>query len=111
VAEDVGEEATDEAASSLRHYTTADRAEQILADGKINPSADGHTYLTPDVYDDGPSAQAGLALGHTPDGYFEIPTPSGAPAPTPVEGGTGLEVPVPGAVQLPADAIFVPFSP
>jgi hypothetical protein len=94
-------EAAAKAATDLRHYTTADRAEQILNDGQINPSADGNTYLTPDAYADGPSAQSGLALNTTPEGYLDVPTSPGAPAPSLVEGGTGLEVPVRGPVRLP----------
>jgi hypothetical protein len=46
-----------------------------------------------------------------PDGYFEVPTPVGAPEPSPVVGGTGLEVPVPGPVPLPPGTPFNPFTP
>ena len=67
---DDGEAIAQDAPTVLRHYTTSDRAEQILRDGQINPSADGYTYLTPNVYTDGQSAQSGLALSHTPEVIF-----------------------------------------
>ena len=99
----------DAGGSQLRHYTTDEGAEGIQATGTIRPSADGNTYLTPDHYADGPGARAGLNLSHTPTGYFELPAPTGAPAPIPVEGGTGAEVPVPGPVTLPPGTPFNPF--
>jgi RHS repeat-associated protein len=102
------------AAAELRHYTTADRAAEIIQDGVINPSGDGKTYLTPDEYTDGPTAQAKLAMRTEPEGYLSVPKPPGAPSPTVVEGnqfgpGGGLEVPVPGEVPIPPDVPFIPF--
>jgi hypothetical protein len=105
----------------LYHYTTADRAEQILGDGQINPSSDGNTYLTPDRYADGPEAQSRLAMGTEPEGYIRVPAPPGyirvpappgAPEPGPVvpakgQPGGGLEVPVPGPVWFPAIATVI----
>ncbi len=64
---------------------------------------------TPDQYSSGPEAQAGLNLSHTPTGYFEFPAPPGAPDASPVAGGTGTEVPVPGPVELPLGTPFIPF--
>jgi hypothetical protein len=108
-AEGVSDAADEGASQVLRHYTTDEGAAGIKAQGRILPSSDGNTYLTPDSYEDGPSAQAGLNLDRTPTGYFELPAPSGSPAPTPVVGGTGSEVPIPGPVPLPSDAAFNPF--
>jgi hypothetical protein len=101
--------AVDEGGSLLRHYTTDEGAEGIHITGTIKPSPDGYTYLTPDHYGNGPSAQAGLDLSHTPTGYFEFPAPSGAPTPSPVPGGTGTQVPVLGPVKLPPGTRFNPF--
>jgi beta-lactam-binding protein with PASTA domain len=56
----------------LRHYTTSEAAAQILASGAIIPGGSGLVYVTPDAYTDGATAQAGLSLETTPDGYFEI---------------------------------------
>ena len=109
-AEAVTADAVDDGASQVvRHYTTDEGAAGIRAQGSIQPSADGNTYLTPDSYADGPSAQAGLNLDKTPTGYFELPTPPGSPPPTPVAGGTGTEIPIPGPVPLPPGTFFNPF--
>jgi hypothetical protein len=106
--------ATEDAGDTLLHYTTADRAEQIIGDGEINPSADGNTYLTPDRYADGSTAQSRLAMGTEPEGYIEVPRPAGAPEPTGVDPfngqpGGGLEVRVPGPVSVPPGSVFHPF--
>jgi hypothetical protein len=100
--------------STLLHYTTADRAEQIIGDGEINPSADGNTYLTPDRYTEGSTAQSRLSMGTKPEGYIEVPRPAGAPGPSVVDPfngqpGGGLEVPVPGPVAVPPGSVFTPF--
>ena len=108
---DDGGSCGEEGGGTLRHYTTNEGAEGIDALGQIRPSEDGLTYLTPDEYADGASAQAGLAMSQTPDGYFEVPSPVGAPEPSPVVGGTGREVPVPGPVpSCPLEHRSIPLS-
>ena len=109
VAEGVGDAADEGASQTLRHYTTDDGAAGIQTLGRIRPSPDGNTYLTPDIYGDGASARAGLNLDKTPTGYFELPAPPGSPPPSPVVGGTGSEVPIPGPVPLPPGTPFNPF--
>lgn len=106
--------AAEDEGSALLHYTTADRAEQILDDGQINPSADGKTYLTPDRYTEGSTAQSRLSMGTKPEGYIEVPRPTGAPEPTVVDPfngqpGGGLEVPIVGPVAVPPGSLFTPF--
>lgn len=96
---------------ALYHYTTADRAEQILSDGQINPSSNGYTYLTPDRYAEGSTAESRLALSTQPDGYIRVPAPAGAPEPTVVppgngQPGGGLEVPIRGPITLPPGSAF-----
>ena len=48
-------------------------AESIIKGGEITPGSSGNIWVTPDRYVDGATAQSRLALGRTPDGYFEIP--------------------------------------
>jgi RHS repeat-associated protein len=113
-AADLAEDAADEAPTVLRHYTTFDHAADIEADGLIKPSGDGYTYLTPDSYDDGLTAQQRLALKGTPDGYFEIPfdNPPASSTVSPANGqpGGGQESPVAGGVPLPSGGSFIPFG-
>ena len=62
-----------EAVPRLRHYTTSGAAESIIKGGEITPGSSGNIWVTPDRYVDSATAQSRLALGRTPDGYFEIP--------------------------------------
>lgn len=59
----------------VRHYTTSAVAAAIdEGGGYILPGASSRVVsVTTDEYADGASAQAGLALARTPDGYYEIP--------------------------------------
>ena len=57
----------------LNHYTNNVGRAGIMAMGAVRPSGNGNVYVTPDVYGTGSAAQAHLALGQTPTGYFRIP--------------------------------------
>jgi hypothetical protein len=57
----------------LRHYTDDVGRVGIESSGAIRPGADGRVYVTPTRYSGGAQAQAELALGRTPTGYFEVP--------------------------------------
>ncbi len=108
------ESALADEANMLRHYTNDEGAAGILESGRINPSKDGYTYLTPDEYADGPTAQEQLSLRHAPTGYFKVPI-SKTPTPEPVgpgngQPGGGSEVRVPGSVNLPSGTTFHPFG-
>jgi len=65
--------AGDDASSTVRHYTTSERARQIEKSGEIRPGASGKAYFTPDRYSSATDAQRGLALPTKPEGYFEVP--------------------------------------
>lgn len=102
-----------ESCETLRHYTNDDGAAGIGEDGLIRQSEDGYTYMTPDEYGDGDSAQEALSLPRRPTGYFEVPVPD-APEPEPVpprygQPGGGTQVPVPGPVNVPPGTPFTPF--
>jgi len=55
------------------HYTNNIGQAGINQSGVILPSPDGFVYVTPDLYPNGQTAQAQLALSNTPTGYYEIP--------------------------------------
>lgn len=98
---------------TLYHYTTAENAEKILEDGAIKPSADGYTYLTPDEYDNGRTAQEMLAMSKRPEGYIKVSVPD-APGDTPVpplngQPGGGSQVPILGPVSIGPNSTFAPF--
>lgn len=89
------------------HYTTAAGYAGISASGMILPSADGYTYVTPNVYSSGQQAQSSLALRQAPIGYFAVPVsniPPSALPPSVVEPyygqpGGGIEIKVPSPVS------------
>jgi RHS repeat-associated protein len=107
--------ADDSLPSTVRHYTTNEAAVPISKGGYIRPSAQsGRTWVSPDEYLSGATAQERLALPRTPDGYYEIPTcrvqcPS---APSPVQPanrqpGGGIEI----TTEYPIDVGDLPFHP
>lgn len=57
----------------LRHYSDDVGRAGIEGSGVIRPGADGRVYVTPTRYGSGAQAQAEIAFGRTPTGYFEIP--------------------------------------
>ncbi|WP_235357454.1 RHS repeat-associated core domain-containing protein [Arsukibacterium sp. MJ3] len=60
--------------SYLHHYTTNEFKALIDESGYIMPGkSTGKIWLTPDVYNTGVDARAGLALDKTPNGYYKIP--------------------------------------
>ncbi|MDO8390244.1 MAG: RHS repeat-associated core domain-containing protein [Actinomycetota bacterium] len=99
--------------ATVRHYTTAEFGESISKGGEITPGvSSGKTWLTPDEYLDGVSAQSKLALNKTPDGYFEIPMcrvqcPSSPSVVQPYNGqpGGGIEI----TTTSPIDITGLPF--
>jgi hypothetical protein len=91
----------------LYHYTTDKGAEGIQESGKIRQSIDGYTYLTPQYFTNGNTAQSNLALSQTPTGYFTIPKTDALPAsqPGPVQPyngqpGGGIEIKAPHPVKV-----------
>lgn len=98
---------------TVRHYTTSEFAESISKGGEITPGpVSGKTWLTPDEYLDGVTAQSKLALNKTPDGYFEIPMcrvqcPSSPSVVQPLNGqpGGGIEI----TTNSPIDVTGIPF--
>lgn len=104
-----------EAAPTVRHYTTSEFAESISKGGEITPGlSSGKTWLTPDEYLYGATAQSRLALNKTPDGYFEIPMcrvscPSSPSRVQPYNGqpGGGIEI----TTNSPIDVTGLPFIP
>lgn len=105
-------------AATVRHYTTAEAAESITKAGKTIPgSSSGKTWLTPDEYLDGATAQSKLALNKTPDGYFEIPMcrvscPSSPSRVQPYNGqpGGGIEITTNSTIDV-TGLPFIPFGP
>ena len=103
---------------SLRHYTTQEGADGIREDsGLIQPSGDGITYLTHDIFFSGQVAQDRLSLRRRPVGYFSISTHTlrglqfrGPVKPDNGGGGGGSEYVVPGPVSI-GGARFVPIGP
>jgi hypothetical protein len=102
-------------AATVRHYTTSEFAESISKGGEITPGlSSGKTWLTPDEYLNGVTAQSRLALNKTPDGYFEIPMcrvscPSSPSRVQPYNGqpGGGIEI----TTNSPIDVSGLPFTP
>jgi hypothetical protein len=105
-------------AATVRHYTTTEAAESITKAGKTIPgSSSGRTWLTPDEYLDGATAQSKLALNKTPDGYFEIPMcrvscPSSPSRVQPYNGqpGGGIEITTNSTIDV-TGLPFIPFGP
>ncbi len=104
----------DNAASTLRHYTSQPAADSISKGGAIEPGASGKIFVTPDLYVNGADAQSRLALPITPDGFFDIPVnrildpslPSTVEPVYPQPGG-GTEI----TTQAPIDVGGLPFNP
>ena len=104
--------------ATVRHYTTTEAAESITKAGKTIPgSSSGKTWLTPDEYLDGATAQSRLALNKTPDGYFEIPMcrvscPSSPSRMQPYDGqpGGGIEITTNSTIDI-SGLPFIPFGP
>ena len=98
---------------TVRHFTTSEFADSISKGGEITPGpVSGRTWLTPDEYLDGATAQSRLALNKTPDGYFEIPMcrvgcPSSPSVVKPYNGqpGGGIEI----TTNSPIDVTGLPF--
>lgn len=99
---------------TVRHYTTSEFADSISKGGEITPGpVSGRTWLTPDEYLDGATAQSRLALNKAPDGYFEIPMcrvgcPSSPSVVKPYNGqpGGGIEI----TTNSPIDVTGLPFT-
>lgn len=104
--------------ATVRHYTTTEAAESITKAGKTIPgSSSGKTWLTPDEYLDGATAQSRLALNKTPDGYFEIPMcrvscPTSPSRVQPYNGqpGGGIEITTNSTIDV-TGLPFIPFGP
>lgn len=56
----------------LRHYTTNESRDLIIASGVIRTNAEGFNWVTPDYYQTGAAAKMYLTLNRRPDGYFEF---------------------------------------